>query len=89
MLQVSDTTASAAHAAARARTGTALQSAYAAARARAKKVASREPHLITSFTLSDEIEQIRTQAQVHFQRREVQLYVSLNLIADRLQKLIP
>ncbi len=68
---------------------TPLQQAHFDAIARARKVAARERNLITTFALSDEIEQIETQASESFAKGEIEAYTVLCIVARRLRALIP
>ena len=96
-LQASPATTAAAHTDARRRAAAAvyttaltpLQQAHFNSIARANKVAARERNLITSFALSDEIEQIETQASASFAAGEIEAYIALGTVARRLRALIP
>ena len=68
---------------------TPLQQAHFNSIARANKVAARERNLITSFALSDEIEQIETQASACFAAGEIEAYTAFCICARRLRELIP
>ena len=68
---------------------TPLQQAHFDAIARARKVATREPHLITTFALGDEIESITRAASEHFAAGEIDAYAALHTAARRLLALIP
>lgn len=66
----------------------ALHAAYHAMVDRAKKVTTREPHLITTFTLGDEIDQILTQASHSMGAGDFTTATALRLVATRLSSLI-
>lgn len=72
-----------------ARFSNSLRQAYETAIARANRVVSREPHLITTFALGEEIDAIEQQANEAAARHDVDVYIALTAVATRLKALIP